>query len=102
MTPENILHHCDSGPPCSPNARREVTKEYWAVVEGEAAVEDRWDDWLGPVDASGVARGVAEGTPGARRAATRVRPLGGGRVPEGTALLALWPETGRTHQLRAQ
>ena len=83
-------------------ARRLVMKEYWAVVEGDAGVEDRWEDWLGPVDGSGVARVVVEGTPRARRAVTRVGPLGGGRVPEGTTLLALGPETGRTHQLRSQ
>ncbi|HEY2155019.1 MAG TPA: pseudouridine synthase, partial [Isosphaeraceae bacterium] len=58
-------------------------------------------DWLGPVDASGVARVVAEGSPAARRAITRVRPLAG-ETPPGTTLVALEPETGRTHQLRAQ
>ena len=83
-------------------ARRAVTKEYWAVVEGEAGVEGRWEDWLGPVDASGVARVVAEATPGSRRAVTRARLLEGGLAPAGTAMLVLEPETGRTHQLRSQ
>jgi 23S rRNA pseudouridine1911/1915/1917 synthase len=82
-------------------AGREVGKQYWALAEGPAAIEETWDDWLGPVDASGVARVVAEGSPGARRAVTRVRPLAG-ETPPGTAFLALEPETGRTHQLRAQ
>lgn len=83
-------------------ARRLVTKEYWAVVEGEGGVGDRWEDWLGPVDASGVARVTTEGTPAARHATTRVRALAGGRTPSGTVILSLEPETGRTHQLRAQ
>ncbi len=84
-------------------ARGEARKVYWAVAEGgPLAREERWDDHLGPVDASGAARVVAEGTPGARRAITHIRPIDGARVPEGLAFLGLEPETGRTHQLRAQ
>jgi 23S rRNA pseudouridine1911/1915/1917 synthase len=84
-------------------ARGEARKEYWAVVEGgPATAEERWDDWLGPVDASGVARVVSEGSPGARRAITRARSIAGARCPAGMGFLALDPETGRTHQLRAQ
>ena len=41
-------------------------------------------------------------TPGARPAVTRVRREAASKVPAGTAWLRLWPETGRTHQLRAQ
>jgi 23S rRNA pseudouridine1911/1915/1917 synthase len=84
-------------------ARREAKKEYWAVVAGGlASGEERWDDWLGPVDASGVARVVTEGSPRARRAIARARPIPGARCPTGMAFLGLEPETGRTHQLRAQ
>jgi 23S rRNA pseudouridine1911/1915/1917 synthase len=84
-------------------ARREAKKEYWVVVEGEGLARDeRWQDWLAPIDETGVARIVAEGSPGARRAVTLAGPLPGGKTLEGTALLRLLPETGRTHQLRAQ
>jgi 23S rRNA pseudouridine1911/1915/1917 synthase len=93
-------------------AARATVKEYWAVVEPhssppEPGTEGVWSDVLaGSADASGVVAVVAEDAPGARRAVTRFRrerdaaaPF---RVPEGLIGLRLWPETGRTHQLRAQ
>jgi 23S rRNA pseudouridine1911/1915/1917 synthase len=84
-------------------AGRVARKVYWAVVEGSPpAAEERWDDWLTPVDASGVAHRAAVGVPGAKRAITKAGAMPGGKVPEGTALLELRPETGRTHQLRVQ
>jgi 23S rRNA pseudouridine1911/1915/1917 synthase len=87
-------------------ARRAV-KEYWAVVETDGippmSNEGVWDDWLTRhSDATGVVRVVAPGAGAARRAVTRYRVEPGARVPEGSAWLRLWPETGRTHQLRAQ
>jgi 23S rRNA pseudouridine1911/1915/1917 synthase len=85
---------------------REVAKEYWAIVERAGApelpAEATWDDWLADPDAMGLARVVAPGTPGARRAITRSVPDRAERTPEGTAWLRLRPETGRTHQLRVQ
>jgi 23S rRNA pseudouridine1911/1915/1917 synthase len=95
-----------------------VRKEYWAIVEQTPAPgpapgadesesrpdrnqEELWDDWLTGPDATGLVRAVALGTPGARRALTRVRRGLGARLPAGTAWLRLWPQTGRTHQLRA-
>jgi 23S rRNA pseudouridine1911/1915/1917 synthase len=87
-----------------------VRKEYWAIVEqtpgpgGSDPDRDReevWDDWLTAPDATGLVRAVAPTTPGARRALTRVRRDPGARLPPGTAWLRLWPQTGRTHQLRA-
>ena len=45
---------------------------------------------------------VAPETPGARQAVTRVRREAAGMRPAGVLWLRLWPETGRTHQLRAQ
>jgi 23S rRNA pseudouridine1911/1915/1917 synthase len=86
-------------------AAHEVQKEYWAIVAGAPsrfAPEATWDDWLASPDAGGVARVVPPLTPGARRALTRVRTGLGARLPAETTWLRLWPETGRTHQLRAQ
>ena len=85
-------------------ARRAATKEYWAIVEGRPdPPEGCWDDWLGPVDpVTGRARVEAGPVGGARRAITRYRQAGAPRLPGGCALIQLWPETGRTHQLRAQ
>jgi 23S rRNA pseudouridine1911/1915/1917 synthase len=91
-------------------AARTVVKEYWAVVEAHGpppapGEEGVWDDWLaGSADAAGVVRPSAEGAPGARRAVTRYGrdPADLARVPEGLVWLRLWPQTGRTHQLRAQ
>ena len=62
--------------------KRQVIKEYWAIVEVDAAdvavldrpgrspifpsVEDVWEDWLIPADSSGVVRSVQAGDdPGA-------------------------------------
>jgi 23S rRNA pseudouridine1911/1915/1917 synthase len=97
--------------------KRQAVKEYWAVVDLEATVSDfpasrpasvfrateqLWEDWLVPADSSGVVRSVREGTPGTRRAVTRAWRDEAERLPEGCAWLRLWPETGRTHQLRVQ
>jgi 23S rRNA pseudouridine1911/1915/1917 synthase len=91
-------------------AARRAVKEYWAVVEAQAGPpapgdEGVWDDWLaGSADATGVVGVVDAGAPGARRALTRyARDRGAAaRLPGGLVWLRLWPETGRTHQLRAQ
>ena len=90
-------------------ARREARKEYWAIVEGRSPASsppdevEIWDDWLNPPDAEGVVRPGRSGA-GGRHAITRVAVAGvsGTRLPEGTSWLRLWPETGRTHQLRYQ
>jgi 23S rRNA pseudouridine1911/1915/1917 synthase len=90
-------------------AGRLTVKEYWAIIEARAtppAPGDSgvWDDWLaGSTDASGVVRVSEPGEPRARRAVTRYgRDCEGARLPEGAVWLKLWPETGRTHQLRVQ
>jgi 23S rRNA pseudouridine1911/1915/1917 synthase len=88
-------------------AARETIKEYWAIVAeqipgallpvGSLGI---WDDWItGAVDASGLVRAAAADERGARRAVTRFRVA---RGAEGAGWLQLWPETGRTHQIRAQ
>jgi 23S rRNA pseudouridine1911/1915/1917 synthase len=86
-------------------ARREVRKVYWAIVEGnpsDLGESGRWDDALVPPDASGRSRVVPPSTPGASLASTTYEVGRGRGLPEGLAWLTLRPETGRTHQLRAQ
>jgi 23S rRNA pseudouridine1911/1915/1917 synthase len=96
---------------------RKVQKEYWAVVrpsavgsaadlsrpfEASETSEETWTDWLTGAGTSGVVRALPEGSPGARQAVTRVSCARALRLPEGCRWLRLWPETGRTHQLRVQ
>ncbi|MDR3621489.1 MAG: RluA family pseudouridine synthase [Paludisphaera borealis] len=100
--------------------KRQAIKEYWAIVEVASgsdapapfpsasgspifpSTEAVWEDWLIPADQAGVVRSVREGDRGARRAVTRVVRDEAERSPENCAWLRLWPETGRTHQLRVQ
>jgi 23S rRNA pseudouridine1911/1915/1917 synthase len=84
---------------------RRVAKEYWAVVDGLASWEDEaiWEDWLTRhSDADGRVRVEAAESADARHALTRAQVEPGARVPAGACWLRLRPETGRTHQLRAQ
>jgi 23S rRNA pseudouridine1911/1915/1917 synthase len=81
---------------------RQVTKIYWAAVEGESEGEGEmepaegvWEDWLVKVVDEARAVVATPQTPGAKHAILRYRRLGPG-------LLELRPETGRTHQLRVQ
>jgi 23S rRNA pseudouridine1911/1915/1917 synthase len=100
--------------------RRRVVKEYWAIVEmnlltteAEPGLTKRsvpvrvpyegiWTDWLTRADESGVVSVVAPHTSGAREAVTKVNRGTAVALPPGCAWLRLWPQTGRTHQLRAQ
>ena len=97
--------------------RRRAAKEYWAIVEaaeterprdvpasepGTGEAEGSWTDWLTAPGVSGVARSVAPESPGARVATTRFCVAEATRTPTGCRWLCLWPETGRTHQLRVQ
>ncbi|MFI5457852.1 MAG: RluA family pseudouridine synthase [Isosphaerales bacterium] len=100
--------------------RRAVIKEYWGIVEltraatasesveGTEHVESDpagvqvWSDWLTRANELGVASAVTAGTPGAREAVTRWRFAAATSLPPRCAWLRLWPQTGRTHQLRIQ
>lgn len=98
--------------------RRRVEKEYWAIVEDSQAqaqpesgnpgpiarspIEGTWIDWLTSAGVAGVVRVVAAGTERARQAITRFRLENASSLPPGLHWLRLWPETGRTHQLRVQ
>lgn len=96
--------------------RRRVEKEYWALVErADAApgkspggadvpltIDPVWTDWLTRTCRTGAAEVVAPETPGARLAVTRAAVQASPRLLSGLAWLRLRPETGRTHQLRAQ
>ncbi len=64
--------------------------------------EETWCDWLTRTGRTGRACLVPPDTPGARTAVTRVRREAAGMRPGDVLWLRLWPETGRTHQLRAQ
>lgn len=98
--------------------RRKVAKEYWAIVEGvsrdqqtesaiagpteETPAEGTWIDWLTHAGVSGVVRAVPAGTEQSRQAVTRYRTENSSGLAPGYRWLRLWPETGRTHQLRVQ
>jgi len=85
---------------------RRVVKEYWALVdpgpEPGSGGGETWCDWLTRPGQTGLVRLAPPETPGARPAVTRARREAAAGLPAGTAWLRLWPETGRTHQLRAQ
>jgi 23S rRNA pseudouridine1911/1915/1917 synthase len=79
---------------------RQVTKVYWAAVEGAVEPEAGiWEDWLRKVPDESRAERVEEDTPGAKRAVLRYRRLA---VGADTSLLEVVPETGRMHQIRLQ
>jgi 23S rRNA pseudouridine1911/1915/1917 synthase len=99
---------------------RRALKEYWAIVEsplptssvapaspGSATTatptqDQVWTDWLTRPDKSGRVSAVDSKTPGARHAVTRLSAGHARSLPAGCSWLLLWPETGRTHQLRIQ
>ena len=88
--------------------RRRVVKEYWAIVESRSrnavqnTCEETWIDWLTHADANGVVSIAPAHTVAAREAITKVRFEASGSLDPRFVWLRLWPQTGRTHQLRAQ
>ena len=85
-------------------AGREARKRYWAIVAGTPATpEGTWEDWLCVEDTGlGRVQVCSRLAPRALRAVTRYRTAAARLLPPGAAWLELWPETGRTHQLRVQ
>jgi 23S rRNA pseudouridine1911/1915/1917 synthase len=101
--------------------KRLAFKEYWAIVEstasfqtpgesirevvcpGEHADKTVWRDWLTRADKAGRVSAVEQETRGAREALTHVCiGTAHSSLPTGCSWLRLWPQTGRTHQLRIQ
>src|ERR1051325_8396416 len=78
--------------------QRQVTKVYWAAVEGGVPPEEgAWEDWLRKLPEEARSERAEPGTPGARQAVLNFRRL---QACAGGTLLELRPQTGRSHQLR--
>jgi 23S rRNA pseudouridine1911/1915/1917 synthase len=88
--------------------RRRVVKEYWAIVEAGGSVSSTqprdqiWTDWVTRADRNGVVQIVPPRTAGAREAITHVRFETEITIAPNLTWVRLWPQTGRTHQLRVQ
>ncbi len=79
---------------------RDVEKIYWAVVEGVGIPSSgECQDWLRKDDAAHRMAIVNAHAPGAQEALLQWRRL---RQMEGAALLEIFLETGRKHQIRVQ
>jgi 23S rRNA pseudouridine1911/1915/1917 synthase len=80
--------------------QRQVTKVYWAAVEGDVQPADgTWEDWLRKLSEEARSERAEPGAPGARHAVLHFRRLG---PCAGGTLVELRPQTGRMHQLRLQ
>ncbi len=80
--------------------KHEVTKVYWAAVEGEVSpAEGVWEDWLRKLPEEARSEIVGPDAAGARRAELRCRRLG---MNADTTVLEVQPATGRMHQIRVQ
>lgn len=80
--------------------KRQVTKVYWAIVEGRPAEpEGVWEDCLLKAPDQARVECVDPDAPGAKHAVAEYRLM---QVLNGGSWLELRPHTGRTHQLRVQ
>lgn len=82
-----------------------VVKQYWAVVESDPAGSSGvWEDWLilHRHEGRNSVKRCLPGAPGGQTARTDWQKLNGPGLRSGLAWLALWPRTGRMHQLRVQ
>ncbi len=78
----------------------QVTKLYWALVEGEVTPDEgEWEDWLLKIAEEARTEIATADTPGAKRASLRYRVL---ERQVGQTLLEIEPKTGRSHQIRVQ
>jgi 23S rRNA pseudouridine1911/1915/1917 synthase len=79
---------------------REVTKIYWAAVEGDVRPEEGvWEDWLRKLPEEARVEQAEADAPGARHAVLHYRRLS---TSAGCTLLEIQPRTGRMHQIRVQ
>ncbi len=80
--------------------QRQVTKVYWAAVEGDVQPEEgTWEDWLVKRQEEARSERALPDTAGAKHAVLRYRRL---QPCAGGTLLEIQPETGRMHQIRLQ
>ena len=82
-----------------------VVKQYWAVVAGGPNVASgSWEDWLilQRHEGRNSVKRCLPGAPGGQPARTEWQKLASEGLPAGLSWLALWPRTGRMHQLRVQ
>jgi 23S rRNA pseudouridine1911/1915/1917 synthase len=79
---------------------RLVKKEYVAVLSGAVELnEGEWVDWIRKLPEEARVERAVEGEPGAKKAVLRYRVE---QVGASRSLVSLFPETGRSHQLRVQ
>lgn len=78
----------------------EVTKTYWAIVHGKLEPNvGTWENWLWKDNQQGIVQTVKFGTPDAKLARLSFQVLA---QTDEYSFVAVYPKTGRTHQIRVQ